>query len=59
MTSGGKQSRKGVPYEEYADAGKGYGTKDDGKRPVGPVKSNIHRSLLPEAQKETVKGSMN
>ncbi len=55
MAPGRKKLRKGVPHQQNSDVDKRHDAKDDRKNPVGPVKAKIHKSLLTDRCKETVK----
>jgi hypothetical protein len=55
VTSGGKETRDGVPDEQCRHARKGDDAEDDRKDPVGPVKTFVHKSLSTGARKEVVR----
>ena len=57
MAPGRKKLRNGVPHQQDSDARKRHNAKYERKNAVGPVEAKIHRSLLTDRCKETIKGT--
>ena len=55
MSVGWKEPGKCVPRDKHPNTGQRDHAKNQGKSPVNPVETSIHRPLLPTGQKETIK----